>query len=188
MDSFGRRCSIGPAGMATTISLPDRYSPSNQHFIQCINIDVSGTGTATPQGVTFPGGYKHFKHEPGLYFDIYFGVTPYPIPGPSLYRPSTPAPALAESSNEFASRTGLSEADMRWFAYVMDEVKKSDPLVDEANEQRPKHGPLPNATKPGGIVSENQTVLGPGTFLDCKGENCTGPVPRKPCQRCLARN
>jgi hypothetical protein len=134
--------------------------------------------------VSFPGGYKDFKHEPGLYFDIYWGLTPYPIPGPSLYHPSTTAPAMARS----ITRTSLGEADVKWFAYVMDEAKRRDPLVDEANEQRPKHGPLANSTKPGGIVSNDQTVLGPDKFLGCRGDNCTGPVPRQKCKMCLARN
>jgi len=164
--------------------LGDKAVLGPQHFIQCINVDVSGTGSAAPQGASFPGGYKHFKQEPGLYFDVYWGVTPYPIPGPSLYRPSSPAPTVAES----VARTSLGKADMQWFTYVMEEAKRPDPLVDEANEQRPKHGPLENATGPGGIVDPSQTVLGPGTFLGCKGENCTRPVPKHMCTRCIARN
>ncbi|KAF2417132.1 glycoside hydrolase, partial [Tothia fuscella] len=56
-----------------------------QHYIQCFNIKVTGSGTATPSGVLFPGAYKPFRQEPGLYFDIWRNVYPYPIPGPPLY-------------------------------------------------------------------------------------------------------
>jgi cellulase len=35
-----------------------------QFYTHCFNVEVIGSGTATPSGVKFPGGYK--KNEPGV--------------------------------------------------------------------------------------------------------------------------
>jgi lytic cellulose monooxygenase (C1-hydroxylating) len=48
-----------------------------QIYLHCFNINIGGTGTATPEGVTFPGAYK--ANEPGLTFDPYMT---YGIPDP----------------------------------------------------------------------------------------------------------
>jgi cellulase len=39
-----------------------------QFYTHCFNLDISGTGQATPRGVKFPGGYK--KNEPGVVFRL----------------------------------------------------------------------------------------------------------------------
>jgi hypothetical protein len=42
-----------------------------QFYIHCFNLDISGTGTAEPKGVKFPGGYK--RTDPGVKFNLYRG-------------------------------------------------------------------------------------------------------------------
>jgi cellulase len=37
-----------------------------QFYTHCFNVKVLGDGTATPEGVKFPGGYK--REDPGLTF------------------------------------------------------------------------------------------------------------------------
>ncbi|KAF2669544.1 hypothetical protein BT63DRAFT_362107, partial [Microthyrium microscopicum] len=70
--------------IALHYSTEDRYF--SQHYIHCFNVRVEGSGAAQPSDtVVFPGGYKPFKQERGLYFDIWRNVSPYPIPGPELY-------------------------------------------------------------------------------------------------------
>jgi lytic cellulose monooxygenase (C1-hydroxylating) len=46
---------------------PLRSAP--QFFTYCFNVDIKGDGTATPEGVTFPGGYKN--SDPGVKFNLY---------------------------------------------------------------------------------------------------------------------
>jgi len=84
-----------------------------QHFISCFNIEVNGEGNVQPTGVKFPGGYK--PGDPGIYFDIYRNITPYPIPGPTLYKPSSPAPALAELPYEVVMPVGNIVDDIKYF-------------------------------------------------------------------------
>jgi hypothetical protein len=37
-----------------------------QFYVHCFNIEITGSGTATPSGVRFPGGYP--KNDPGVGF------------------------------------------------------------------------------------------------------------------------
>jgi cellulase len=74
---------------------------------------VTGSGTAKPAGVKFPGAYK--PRDPGIYFDIYRNITPYPIPGPTLYVPKGPAPVLAAKPYEVVMPTGNIVDDIKYF-------------------------------------------------------------------------
>ena len=42
-----------------------------EFYIHCFNIDVTGSGIATPEGVIFPGAYK--PDDKGLTFAPYYG-------------------------------------------------------------------------------------------------------------------
>ncbi|KAF2664604.1 glycoside hydrolase [Microthyrium microscopicum] len=75
-----------------------------QFYIHCFNLNVTGTGTQSPKGVTFPGAYA--PDTPGLVFDIFKNKTTYPIPGPPLYKEKSPGPALAPNPRSFISATG----------------------------------------------------------------------------------
>lgn len=63
-----------------------------QFYVSCYNVKVTGSGTATPPGVTFPGA--HQPSDPGLVFDIFMNNPQYPIPGPKVYSPVGTAPVL----------------------------------------------------------------------------------------------
>ncbi|OLN92290.1 Polysaccharide monooxygenase Cel61a 1 [Colletotrichum chlorophyti] len=53
-----------------------------QFYPQCINLEVSGGGSANPAGVAGTSLYK--ATDPGVLFDIYNGKE-YTVPGPALY-------------------------------------------------------------------------------------------------------
>jgi hypothetical protein len=139
-----------------------------QHYLECFNIEVSGSGTAEPAGARFPGAYKHFRSEPGLYFDIYWRVTPYPIPGPPLHVAAGPAPALEPRPHELVSPMGSVDGDMLWLSGMFAEATTRDYNILSLNKLRPKHGPLDNMTGPmpgsvpaGAVVLGRQFYLGP---------------------------
>ncbi|KAL3421241.1 endo-1,4-beta-glucanase [Phlyctema vagabunda] len=54
-----------------------------QDYPQCVNLAISGSGTATPTGTLATSFYT--ASDPGILFDIYSTHTSYPIPGPALY-------------------------------------------------------------------------------------------------------
>jgi lytic cellulose monooxygenase (C1-hydroxylating) len=49
-------------------SIPTAFS-GPQFYTHCFNVEISGEGNATPQGVQFPGGYK--RDDPGVKFNLY---------------------------------------------------------------------------------------------------------------------
>jgi hypothetical protein len=139
---------------------------SKKHYLECFNIEVTGDGNATPSGAKFPGAYKHFRNDPGLYFDIYWGVTPYPIPGPPLYVPKEQAPALKALPHEVISPMGNMADDIFWYQQMFKEAMERDRGILSLNVQRPKHGPLPNMTGPTpGSVPKGAVVLGREYYL-----------------------
>jgi hypothetical protein len=54
-----------------------------QNYPQCVNLEISGTGTATPSGTL--GTALYSEADPGILFDIYASLSTYDIPGPTLY-------------------------------------------------------------------------------------------------------
>jgi len=54
-----------------------------QFYPQCINLQVTGGGSANPSGVA--GTSLYTAKDKGVLFDIYSGATSYPIPGPAVY-------------------------------------------------------------------------------------------------------
>jgi hypothetical protein len=46
-----------------------------QFYISCLNVKITGHGTAEPPGVRFPGAYGQF--DPGIKKNIYFGASRY---------------------------------------------------------------------------------------------------------------
>lgn len=53
-----------------------------QNYPQCFNLQITGSGTATPSGVRGTALYK--PNDAGILFNIYGALSSYPIPGPSL--------------------------------------------------------------------------------------------------------
>ncbi|OAL57451.1 hypothetical protein IQ07DRAFT_675449 [Pyrenochaeta sp. DS3sAY3a] len=78
-----------------------------QNYPQCINIEVTGSGTETPAGVVGTELYK--ADDAGILFNPYAATITYPIPGPALWTggssggstpttPTTPTTSAAPSS------------------------------------------------------------------------------------------
>ena len=54
-----------------------------QNYPQCLNIEVTGSGTATPSGVL--GTALYTETDPGIEINIYQSLSTYIVPGPTLY-------------------------------------------------------------------------------------------------------
>ncbi|KAL2006367.1 hypothetical protein VTN00DRAFT_10021 [Thermoascus crustaceus] len=54
-----------------------------QNYPQCINLEVTGSGTENPAGTL--GTALYTDTDPGLLVNIYQGLSNYSIPGPALY-------------------------------------------------------------------------------------------------------
>ncbi|KAJ2160630.1 hypothetical protein GGF46_002123 [Coemansia sp. RSA 552] len=65
-------------------------SAGAQYYPMCVRINVSGSGTSVPKGVSIPGLYS--PTEKGINFNIYNGKkgsSTYTIPGPPVYKPGS---------------------------------------------------------------------------------------------------
>ncbi|KAH8907676.1 hypothetical protein BR93DRAFT_895234 [Coniochaeta sp. PMI_546] len=58
-----------------------------QLYMSCYQLTVSGTGTATPATVKFPGAYK--ASDPGILVNIHAALSTYVVPGPPVYTGGT---------------------------------------------------------------------------------------------------
>jgi hypothetical protein len=112
-----------------TVTVPSNIAPGNyvfrheiialhnapnangaQNYPQCVNIEVTGTGTENPEGVL--GTELYTAKDAGILFNLYTTITNYEIPGPAVFssgssgntpsRPvssTTPTPTRAASTN-----------------------------------------------------------------------------------------
>lgn len=55
-----------------------------QNYPQCLNLEVTGDGSASPEGTLAEALYK--DTDPGILVNIYTALSSYTIPGPALYR------------------------------------------------------------------------------------------------------
>ena len=62
-----------------------------QFYMSCFQLNVGGSGSASPPTVKFPGAYS--VSDPGILIDIYTSPKAYAIPGPTPYGTASPAVA-----------------------------------------------------------------------------------------------
>lgn len=72
-----------------------------QNYPQCINLKVTGSGTAKPGGTLGTALYKNT--DPGIYLDIWNSLSTYVIPGPTLYTAGSTATATSASAASTAT-------------------------------------------------------------------------------------
>jgi len=73
--------------------------------MHCFNFNITGGGSATPKGATFPGAYT--ADAPGLHWDIFTPTNKtFPPVGPALYKPIGPKPILEARRHVVISPTG----------------------------------------------------------------------------------
>ena len=97
-----------------------------QFYMTCFNFKVTGNGTATPEGVKFPGGYH--KTDPGLHFDVN-STGPYPTVGPPVYK-SMYDVQLEPKAPTIISPTGQGDAaDAAYFERQDEALKQLETLI-----------------------------------------------------------
>ncbi|OOQ84757.1 Endoglucanase-4 [Penicillium brasilianum] len=74
-----------------------------QNYPQCINLQVTGSGTATPSGTLGTALYK--DTDPGIYVDIWNTLSTYIIPGPTLYTAGSTAIATSATTTTAAENS-----------------------------------------------------------------------------------
>jgi cellulase len=73
-----------------------------QFYVTCYQITVTGGGSSSPAGVSFPGAYK--ATDPGIQINIYQNLASYVAPGPAVIAGGTEA--VAGSAGSAVTATG----------------------------------------------------------------------------------
>ncbi|KAJ5975471.1 glycosyl hydrolase family 61-domain-containing protein [Penicillium waksmanii] len=79
-----------------------------QNYPQCINLNVTGSGTASPSGTLGTALYK--ASDPGIFVDIWNTLSTYDIPGPTLYTAGGAATATAAAATSTSTSTEAAAA------------------------------------------------------------------------------
>jgi len=79
-----------------------------QPYVGCVELTISGSGTADPAGVAFPGAYS--DTDPGILINIYYNFTTYIIPGPALYVSGSGSGSASASASASASSSASASA------------------------------------------------------------------------------
>ncbi|TQN75386.1 Endoglucanase-7, partial [Colletotrichum shisoi] len=82
-----------------------------QNYPQCVNVEISGSGTANPEGTLGTELYK--ATDAGIQFNPYGPITNYVIPGPALYGSgsgSQPTPPTTPTTPTTPVNNGTSSA------------------------------------------------------------------------------
>jgi cellulase len=67
------------------IALHGAQNGDAQFYPQCINLEVTGSGSSIPLGGTI-GTKLYAPKDPGVVFNLYTKFTTYPLPGPKLWK------------------------------------------------------------------------------------------------------
>lgn len=124
-----------------------------QNYPQCINLKVTGSGTATPSGTLGTALYK--DTDPGIYVDIWNTLSTYLIPGPTLYTAGSTATttsaattsavttsAVTSSTSSEAAATTSSAAETTVASQTaLTTTSRSEPT----GQTRPDHAERPGA-------------------------------------------
>ncbi|CRG89742.1 Endoglucanase-4 [Talaromyces islandicus] len=96
--------SIAPGNYVLRHEIIALHSAGNedgaQNYPQCINLEITGSGTDKPSGT--PGEKLYSPTDPGILVNIYASLSTYDIPGPALYD--------ATSAGVAATSTGVAQA------------------------------------------------------------------------------
>ena len=118
-----------------------------QNYPQCINLEITGSGTAEPAGVVATELYT--ASDPGISLSIYNGLTDYEIPGPAVYSggasgsaPSTGGSSSGSSSSKVESSAPAATSSAP-YATSNSTTQASAPSSTEAAETTYESAPEP---------------------------------------------
>ena len=136
-----------------------RSAGGAQNYVQCVNLMVSGSGTATINGVLPETFYT--PSDPGIQIDIYNSLSTYQIPGPTVQvfggAGGGAAPTTTSAAPTSASSTSVAPTT----------TKPSTTLVTTTKV------PTTTTTKP---VTSSTSAAGAPLYGQCGGVGWTGPT------------
>lgn len=134
-----------------------------QLYPQCINLEVTGTGSEKPAGVVATSLYT--AADPGILFNVYQANSDYPIPGPALAigagnGGNTPAPTSPGNGGTAPAPSAPASEDA---------ASSVAPAPTTLVTATTRAGAAPTQPANGGGNSQGQAL-----YAQCGGQNFTG--------------
>lgn len=96
-----------------------------QNYPQCVNLEITGSGTATPSGTL--GTALYTSTDPGILINIYQTLTEYIVPGPALYSDAAVDTPTASSSVAVSSTSSVGPTSAVITSDISTPVTSTDP-------------------------------------------------------------
>ncbi|CAG8958824.1 hypothetical protein HYFRA_00011775 [Hymenoscyphus fraxineus] len=133
-----------------------------QNYPQCINLEITGSGTASPSGVK--GTALYTATDPGILINIYTTLASYIVPGPPLFSgassgSSSSAPTVVAASSKAPAASSPA------------------PAVTKAPVASPKPTSVGGITAPGGAIPSGAPFLNSTTKASACKVKTSGSVP-----------
>lgn len=141
-----------------------------QNYPQCFNIEVTGSGTESPEGVI--GAELYSTTEEGILFDPYSGFDSYTIPGPALMSgggSGGSAPPSDDEETDAPSSAAPTDSAAPTTTEAAEESDASEPetpvQTDAPSTEAPEETETPDVEAPSqGNQEDNSSSTLPETF------------------------
>ncbi|KAJ3742536.1 glycosyl hydrolase family 61-domain-containing protein [Lentinula detonsa] len=148
-----------------------------QFYMSCYQINIGGTGTASPAGVSIPGAYS--ATDPGILINIYQQLDSYEIPGPSPYGTTSPTVAATPWPTTATWNTALQPSTVP--TVVPTSIPGGVPSSSSGNSgtTAPTTTPTtvaPTTTTPTTSAPTSTSTAASGAYGQCGGIGWTGPA------------
>ncbi|KAJ3974375.1 glycosyl hydrolase family 61-domain-containing protein [Lentinula raphanica] len=148
-----------------------------QFYMSCYQINIGGTGTASPAGVSIPGAYS--ATDPGILINIYQQLDTYEIPGPSPY--GTTSPAVASTAWPTTATWNTADQPSTVPTVVPTSIPGGVPSSSSGNSGTtvPTTTPTtvaPTSTTPTASAPSSTSTAASGAYGQCGGIGWTGPT------------
>lgn len=104
--------SIAPGNYVLRHEIIALHSAGNedgaQNYPQCINLEITGSGTDSPSGT--PGESLYSPTDPGILVNIYTSLSTYDIPGPALYDATSAGVAATTTAVAIGTSASVAQA------------------------------------------------------------------------------
>lgn len=140
-----------------------------QLYMSCYQLTVSGTGTATPATVKFPGAYK--SSDAGVLVNIHSALSAYVVPGPAVYSGGTTKSAGSGCGSGCASTCKVGSGKTGSAVAAVSESSNSPDSYGSSNSGSSTDSPDSSGSSSGGDSSSGCAVQAYG---QCGGTGFSG--------------
>ncbi|KAB5515074.1 glycoside hydrolase family 61 protein [Coniochaeta sp. 2T2.1] len=142
-----------------------------QAYPQCVNLQITGSGTSKPAGV--PGTQLYKSTDPGILFNIYTSPISYVVPGPTLI--AGVASSVAQSSSKITASASL-VTGTGGAAPVTTTAKPSTTPTTAATVPKTTSSSTTTTLKTVTTAAPTATAGGQTLYGQCGGSGWTGPT------------